>query len=56
MCSIATRKLYKEYINRYPPGTSKLLNLGWKLYYSLEEGFKRTIESFYIKHGNRFVE
>lgn len=28
------------------PNTSKLRNLEWKPYYSIEEGFKRTIKSF----------
>jgi UDP-glucuronate decarboxylase len=28
------------------PDTGKLLNLGWKPYYSLKEGFKRTVRSF----------
>ena len=36
----------KSNISFNSPDTSKLRNLGWKPYYSLEEGFKRTVRSF----------
>lgn len=37
----------KSTISRHCPNTVKLRNLGWKPRYSLQEGFKRTVESFY---------
>lgn len=36
----------KSNVSYNSPNTSKLRNLGWKPYYSLEEGFKRTVKSF----------
>lgn len=34
-------------ISRNCPDVSKLRSLGWEPYYSIDEGFKRTIKSFY---------
>lgn len=36
----------KSMIKRHCPDTGKLRDLGWKPYYPLREGFKRTVESF----------
>lgn len=37
----------KSAISRHCPDTVKLRSLGWQPSYSLREGFKRTVESFY---------
>jgi len=39
----------KSTINRNCPNISKIKNLGWNPYYSVSEGFKRTIESYTIE-------
>lgn len=37
----------KSIISEHCPDTSKLRGLGWKPQYSLQDGFKRTVKSFY---------
>jgi len=37
----------KSAISRHCPDTAKLRNLGWRPQNSLQEGFRRTVESFY---------